>query len=49
MNFSAVIPLYFTNPRAANGTAPKIHTHDTVPVKTSGRCQKATFAQLYFA
>ena len=30
INFSAVIPLYFTNPRAANGAAPKIHTHDTV-------------------
>ena len=30
INFSAVSPLYFTNPRAANGAAPKIHTHDTV-------------------
>ena len=30
INVSAVIPLYFTNPRAANGAAPKIHTHDTV-------------------
>jgi hypothetical protein len=32
MNFSAVIPLYVTNPIAANGLAPKIHTQDKVSI-----------------
>ena len=29
-NLSAVIPLYVMNPSAAKGTAPKIHTQETV-------------------
>lgn len=40
MNFSAVIPLYLTNPRRANGAAPKIHIHDTVSVPTYGLSKK---------
>lgn len=36
INFSAVIPLYFTKPRAAKGAAPKMHTHDTVSVPRYG-------------
>lgn len=32
MNFSAVIPLYVTNPIAANGLAPRIHTQDRVSI-----------------
>ena len=31
-NFSAVMPLYFKKPIAANGTAPNMHSHDTVSV-----------------
>ena len=38
--FSAVIPLYFTKPSAANGAAPKMHTHDTVSVPTYGLSKK---------
>ena len=40
MNFSAVIPLYLTNPRRANGAVPKIHIHDTVSVPTYGLSKK---------
>ncbi len=32
INFSAVTPLYLTNPNTAKGTAPKIHTHDKVSI-----------------
>ena len=30
INFSAVIPLYFTKPNTANGAAPNMHTHERV-------------------
>ena len=40
INFSAVIPLYFTKPRAAKGAAPKIQTHDTVSVPKCGLSKK---------
>ena len=36
MNSSAFIPLYFTNPIAAKGAAPKIHSHESVSIPKYG-------------
>ena len=41
-NFSAVIPLYFTKPSAANGAADRMQIHDTVSVPTYGFKRKKT-------
>ncbi len=35
-NLSHVIPWYVTNPSAANGAAPTMHTHDTVSTPSTG-------------
>ena len=37
---ATVIPLYFTNPSAANGAADRMQIHDTVSVPTYGLSKK---------